>query len=285
VSALISRVIALVMAVSVGLVFGVHDSVAKLKFENADPALLSFSTLLLGFPLLIALLPLSGGLRVTPASAAVFVVAGILNFSVGRTLMYMATRRLSSSGASVMTSTSAAFSAVMSLLLGERVTISDLLGIAAIMLAVYMASGWRRGDYSPSGVAIGLSTGLVIASSVAIIKVGEELGGSPGLGVIIAYISGLAALGPRANLRLVRGQSAKYVSIMGVAAALGQLLRYLALTSLNVDVVTPLQNLRPIAATAILYEASEEAGKHPLVRHWAAAVLAFLGVALVSGLL
>jgi drug/metabolite transporter (DMT)-like permease len=253
-----------------------------MKLEGADPSLLSFSTLLAGLPLLAIMLPFAGGLRLTLASAGLFIAAGIVNFSVGRTLMYAATSRLSSSGASVMTSSSAAFSILMSLFLGERITLSIVLGVIAIMAGVYLASDWGTERFSLSGLGLGLATGFAIASSVAIIKLGDLYGGSPGLGVIIAYLSGLVALSPRASLSLLR-RFGKPVAIMGLAAALGQLLRYVALTSLEVDVATPLQNLRPIVTTALLYGATREAGKHPMIRHWAAACVAFLGILLVSG--
>ncbi|MGC9112760.1 EamA family transporter [Acidilobus sp.] len=279
---MIPRAAALAMAVSVGVAFGVHDAVAKMKLEGADPSLLSFSTLLAGLPLLAIMLPFAGGLRLTLASAGLFIAAGIVNFSVGRTLMYAATSRLSSSGASVMTSSSAAFSILMSLFLGERITLSIVLGVIAIMAGVYLASDWGTERFSLSGLGLGLATGFAIASSVAIIKLGDLYGGSPGLGVIIAYLSGLVALSPRASLSLLR-RFGKPVAIMGLAAALGQLLRYVALTSLEVDVATPLQNLRPIVTTALLYGATREAGKHPMIRHWAAACVAFLGILLVSG--
>ncbi|MGC9072410.1 MAG: EamA family transporter [Acidilobus sp.] len=275
----------LVMAISVGVAFGVHDAVAKLKMEGVEPSSLSLATLMAGLPLLSAALPFAGGLRLTPLAGLLYVSAGVVNFALGRTTMYAATTELTASGASVMTASSAAFSVLIGAAIGERVTWDIALGVATIIIAVYLASGWSAREVTKRGVALGLLTGLAIALSVAIIKLGDLMGGSPGLGVIIAYLSGTLALSPK--LRSATSTLRSYlvpVGVMGVAAAAGQLMRYLALTSLGVNVVTPLQNLRPIVATMMLYGLASGGTKRPRLRHWAGAVLAFVGVALVSGL-
>ena len=282
--ALISRWLAVAIAAMVGVAFGVHDAAAKMWMEDVDPELLSFSTLLVGLPLLLAMLPMAGGLRVTPLAAAYFVVAGVINFAVGRTLMYVATSLLTASGASVMTSSSAAFSILLAALLGEPVRPVTVLGVAAIMAAVYLASDWRGSRAPARGLATGLAVGLAIAASVAVIKLGDEAGGSPALGVVIAYASGMAALASRVRgLRPLARSRPGPLALMGLSAAAGQLMRYVALTVLSVDVVTPLQNIRPIVATLVLGSAAS-ASRRPRAVHWAAAALAFAGVALVSGL-
>ncbi len=275
----------LLMAVFVGVAFGVHDAAAKLSMEGADPSSLSLATLLAGLPLLLALLSFTGGFRLTLVSGLLFVLAGMVNFALGRTAMYAATSELSASGASVMTATSAAFSVAIAILMEERATWNIVAGVAAIVTAVYLVSEWSTKGVSGRGVSLGLLTGLAIAASVAIIKLGDEAGGSPGLGVIIAYVSGTAVLSPRLRraTSIMRSRPTP-IAVMGLAAAVGQLMRYVALTHLGVDVVTPLQNLRPIIATLILYGMGASASKRPRLRHWAAAALAFAGVALVSGL-
>lgn len=278
-------VVYLVMAVFVGVAFGVHDAVAKLFMEGSDPSSLSLATLLTGLPLLLAMLNVAGGVRLTALSTILFIMAGMVNFALGRTAMYAATAELTASGASVMTSTSAAFSVVIALVMGERATWNIVIGVIAIVVAAYLVSGWSARGASIRGVTLGLLTGLAIAASVAIIKLGDQAGGSPGLGVIIAYVSGIIALSPRirkaaSTIRTSPGP----VAVMGIAAAAGQLMRYVALTLLGVDIVTPLQNLRPVVATLVLYASGAASGKRPRLRHWAAAALAFVGVALVSGL-
>jgi len=276
----------LTMAVLVGVAFGVHDAVAKLSMEDVNPSALSLATLLAGLPLLAVFLPAAGGLRLTPLSAALFVAAGVVNFALGRTTMYAATSALTASGASVMTASSAVFSVAIGAAMGEAVTWNVALGVTAIVVAVYLASGWSaRSGLTARGLGLGLATGLAIATSVAIIKLGDLEGGSPGLGVIIAYLSGVVALSPRLReaVRVLKSRS-RPVMTMGVSAAAGQLMRYLALTALGVEVVTPLQNIRPIAATFLLFWLGSES-KRPAARHWAAAAAAFVGVALVSGLI
>ncbi|MGC9209962.1 MAG: EamA family transporter [Acidilobus sp.] len=276
----------LTMAVFVGVAFGVHDAVAKLKMEGVEPSSLSLATLLAGLPLLVIALPFSGGLRLTLTSGLLYVIAGVINFALGRTTMYAATTELSASGASVMTASSAAFSVVIAAMMGERVGWDVVLGVILIIVAVYLASGWSTREATRRGVALGLATGLAIAVSVAVIKAGDMLGGSPGLGVILAYLSGTLVLSPRLRRAASMFRSnLTPIIVMGLAAAGGQLLRYVALTSLGVDVVTPLQNLRPVVATMILFGLGAGGAKRPRARHWAGAVLAFLGVAMVSGLI
>ncbi len=275
----------LAMAVTVGIAFGIHDAVAKLRMEGVDPSSLSLATLIAGLPLLGVGLLATGWMRLTPLSGVLFVLAGIVNFALGRTTMYAATSELSASGASVMTATSAVFSVLIGLVMEERVTWNIVVGVGLIVVAVYLISGWSAREATARGVGLGLLTGLAIASSVAIIKLGDDTGGSPGLGVIIAYLSGTLALSPkmRKAASILRERPAP-IAVMGIAAAFGQLMRYVALTSLGVDVVTPLQNLRPIVTTLILFGMVSPSDKRPRARHWTAAIMAFVGVALVSNL-
>jgi hypothetical protein len=172
------------------------------------------------------------------------------------------------------------------ILLDEKVTIAMAIGVVLIMISVYVASGGFRNNLSLTGILFGLIAGLSIAIAVVLIKLGDQEGGQPVLGTLIAYLSGIAFsyIGFKRNpIKLIELRKiAIPLAIMGTSAAAGQIMRYIALLTAEASVVAPLQNIRPVAATFILLAFGMGEDKRPKKRHWIAAVLATIGAALVS---
>ncbi|MFP3295107.1 MAG: DMT family transporter [Caldisphaera sp.] len=285
---LISYPLAVLLALGSGIGFAINDSVTKLKIKGNSSMSLTFLSLVFGLPIIFIslLLPL-GKLTVTLNSLIFFLLAGIINFTIGRSSLYASISRLSSSGGSILTSTSALFGFLMGwILLDEKVTIAMAIGVVLIMISVYVASGGFRNNLSLTGILFGLIAGLSIAIAVVLIKLGDQEGGQPVLGTLIAYLSGIAFsyIGFKRNpIKLIELRKiAIPLAIMGTSAAAGQIMRYIALLTAEASVVAPLQNIRPVVATFILLAFGMGEDKRPKKRHWIAAVLATIGAALVS---
>ncbi|MGC8621237.1 MAG: EamA family transporter [Caldisphaera sp.] len=284
---LISYPLAVLLALGSGIGFAINDAVTKLKIKGNSSMSLTFVSLIFGLPIiLISLLIPLGKLTMTLNSLIFYLLAGIVNFTIGRSSLYASISRLSSSGGSILSSTSALFGFLMGwILLDEKVTVIMAIGVILIMISVYIASGGFKNNLSLTGIIFGLITGLSIAIAVVLIKLGDQDGGQPVLGTLIAYLSGIAFsyIGFKRNpIKVIELKRLAFpLAIMGTAAAAGQIMRYIALLTAEASVVAPLQNIRPVVATFILLAFGVE-DKKPKKYHWIAAILASIGAALVS---
>lgn len=277
--------VALVLALYVGLALASHDALAKTRRPSLPPEAITMGSLVWGFPLITLVALLAGASMPRLETATYYALAGVLNFAVGRSLLYIAIERLGSSGGSVMSSTSAVFGVVASwALAGEDVRAQVALGALLIFVAAYLASGGlERLDLV--GLAAGLGNGLGIASGVVLARLGNLAGGDPVVGVAIAYIVGALAAG-MASLKhskesVARSITSPVVAVLGLLAASGQVARYQALARLGASIVAPLQNTRPLLATTILALLGAPDVK-PGRRHWIASILVIVGVYLVA---
>ena len=272
----------LALAIYVGFAFASHDAIAKASGLEYRHEVLTCYTMLWGLPLVGGAALLLGA-GISAKAAVYYALAGILNFSFGRTLLYTAIRILGSSGGSTMSSTSAVFGAILGwLIAGENPDLRVWAGVFLILAAAYLASGGleRR---SLKGIAAGLGNGFLIALGIVLARLGNLSGGHPVTGIALAYLAGSASavLMSLNSGSLRSGLTDSRVSLMGILAASGQISRYFALTVLGASVVAPLQNTRPLIATALLAAVGRSdvrPGKH----HWAAAVLVLVGVYMIA---
>lgn len=283
----ISYPLAISLALGSGIGFAINDAVAKLKIKGNNSISLTFISLLFGLPVIfISLLIPIGKFTITINAFIVYLIAGIVNFTIGRSSLYASISRLSSSGGSILSSTSALFGFLLGwLALNEQVNYIMAIGVILIMVSVYIASGGFKSEVSISGILFGLTTGLSIAIAVVLIKIGDMSGGDPILGTLIAYFSGLlfSAIGFKRNPMDMKEIKKLFVPLflMSSSAAAGQVMRYIALLTAEAAVVAPLQNIRPVVATFILL-AFGFGDKKPKSYHWVAAILASIGATLVS---
>ncbi len=273
------------LALYVGLAFACHDALAKTKRPSVPPEAVTMGSLVWGFPLIALSAAVLGASAPSLRATAYYALAGVLNFAVGRSLLYVAIDRLGSSGGSVLSSTSAVFGVAAGwAVAGEGVGARVAAGAVMIFLAAYLASGGLE-KLDLVGLAAGLGNGLGIASGIVLARLGNLSGGDPIAGVAIAYAVGALAAG-LASTRHGHGSisnSVKNTVVMalGLLAASGQVARYQALMSLGASIVAPLQNTRPLLATTILALLGAPNVK-PGKRHWIASILVVVGVYLVA---
>ncbi|MET1128420.1 MAG: EamA family transporter [Thermoproteota archaeon] len=279
--------LALALALYVGVAFALHDSIAKISRIDLPPESITAGTLVWGLAMLALAIPLLGAQLPSARAIVFYLLAGVLNFAVGRSLLYVAIRRLGSSGGSILSSTSAVFGVVAGWsLAGEELRASVVAGSLLIFAASYLASGGLE-KLDPLGLLAGLGNGAGIAMGVALARLGNISGGNPVGGVIIAYIAGALSSALATAARGSGGSALREsfgsppVALMGLLAASGQLSRYLALESLEASVVAPLQNTRPLIATMLLAAFGYRAVR-PSARHWIASLMVLAGVYLVA---
>jgi len=276
---------ALLLALYVGLAFAIHDAITK-TINNPPPVeAMAVGTLVWGLAV-IAVVSLILGMNPPSMEATLYyAAAGILNFAVGRSLLYLAIRRLGSSGGSVLSSTSAVFGVVAGwLLASEQLDPWIITGAFLIFTAAYLALG-GVGERDLIGFMAGLGNGLGIASGIALARLGNITDGDPMAGVLIAYTTAILFSGA-ATLRHGAGMvkevlGSRILILLGLLTASGQVSRYIALTSLGASIVAPLQNTRPLLATIMLAMRGVDETK-PGWRHWVASILVIMGVYMVA---
>lgn len=271
---------------SVGILFGAHDVAIRGSRSSMDARHMTLATLLSGYPVVILFSAVFWGFRsISLESITLYVVAGLMNFSVGRSSLYVAIRSLGASGASIMLTLSIVIGLILGIAAGERITPAQALGSGLILAASIMIAWGERIRRDPRGIAAGLVASLGLALAIFLSRLGNISGGDPFAGAFIAYTTAIAfeTLASRgARIPGFLSRSSLPIHVAGVLASLGQVARYVALTQLGASIVTPLQNIRPVVATTLTRVFSSRTAEDPGLRGYAAALLAFIGVVMMA---
>jgi len=183
--------------------------------------------------------------------------AGILHFLIGRSFTYTSLRLIGANRTEPLLTSNMLFSIAFGLIfLHETLTALQTVGIAAIFLGVLLISMSSEGSVKGTkpgkgvilkGVAAGLLAGLCYGISTLFIKVGLREVGSGIAGGFVSHIAaGLAVaalvVGHENRARLWRLSRTAFIPMLigGTALAVGQILRYVALGLVPINVVSPL---------------------------------------------
>ncbi|MEM1610300.1 MAG: DMT family transporter [Sulfolobales archaeon] len=272
--------------VSVGILFGAHDVVIRGSRSRLDIHSMTTLSLASGYPLVLCFSLIFWGFKpISLQSMLLYIIAGFMNFSVGRSSLYMAIRSVGASGSSILLTLSIVMGAFLGLLVGEEINIWRGIGSALIFVSALVIAWGGEFRRDPRGIFAGLiaSTGLALAIFTS--RLGNIYGGDPFAGVLIAYSVGLIAeIGFSRGFRLSLSLDKEILMIVlaGILASLGQVARYYALVGLGTSVVTPLQNIRPVVATSLTRVFSRRTMEDPGVRGYFAAAIALVGVILMA---
>ena len=288
------RVTGYIAAFSAGVFFGLSDSLVRAASRRLSPYSNLLISLLVGTPLLWIAVLLVGSTSMSLEALVSYIVAGLLNFVLGRLLFYIAVSSLGAATATVATSPVTAISSLLAWpILGERLTLLQILGVILSSLAVYIASTRPsgrsfHGERVITGLVAALSASLVFALATIIVRYAAYRGGDPIAGTAISYtvaipFAALIVLARREHREIIRlSKEHIYMIIAAISVASAQLSRYYALTVLNVADAVVLIGLFPLhttAFTAVMTRATEE---KPGKRHILAAIIASIAIILVT---
>ncbi|MCE4605928.1 MAG: DMT family transporter [Desulfurococcales archaeon] len=277
-----------------GLFFGLSETLVRAASVKLKPFQNLIISLLVGTPILwvASLLTWNGipSLKVVMS----FVLAGILNFVVGRYLLYLSISYVGVTTASIVTSPTVVFASLFAwILLGETLTAIQVLGVFLVMIAVYLVHA------EPSGIPLhggkiyigiigGLGYAVVFSFASLLVRFGAGyIGGNPILGVTISYTTALVLTFPFLVKDIHRktpymGKMLHYMVIASIIVTLGQLLRYIAFSTCNVARVSVLIALLPLHTLLFSQLLPGELREKPGLRHIASAIIAIIGVVLAS---
>ena len=274
------------IALSAGVFFGFHDAMVKAGGAGRGAGFTTLLSLVAGYPVILFFAAAFGGFSLVSFKALSFyVLAGVLNFSVGRVSVYMAINRVGAGVASVLVATSIVHGAIFGAVMGEYIGFLHIIGSGLILLSVLLASSGnsRGGSMDLTGIAAGLLGGFSIAASIALGRLGNLESGNPIAGVFIAYTSGLLS---EVVVEAFRGHMGfegldrrhlLSISAAGILASLGQVARYVALMYLGPQIVTPAQNIRPVVSSIASSTLSTYTGERLKIEVIFSALLALVG--------
>ncbi|MCE4606386.1 MAG: DMT family transporter [Desulfurococcales archaeon] len=277
-----------------GLFFGLSDTLVRAASIKLKPSQNLLTSLLVGTPILwAASLLVWRGMPQVDALLS-FILAGILNFVIGRYLFYLSISYAGATTASIVTSPTVVFASLFAwILLGEALTALQVLGVFLVMLAVYLVynepSGRPlHGGKSSIGIVAGVTSALVFSFTSLLVRFGAGYsGGNPIIGAAISYTTALLILSPFLAKNALsevtsHGRVFHYMVMAAVIVALAQLLRYTAFSVCSVARASVLIMLSPIHTLVFSGLLSSELREKPGVRHVASVIVAILGVMLVS---
>jgi drug/metabolite transporter (DMT)-like permease len=284
----------LVLAFTAGLFFGLSDTLVRAASVKIKPSQNLMISLLVGTPILWLAAIVNGLSTLELHIALPFIVAGILNFIIGRYLFYVAISYSGATTASIATSPVVVFSSLLAWpILGERLTYEEVTGVFLVMLAVYLVynrpSGKPlHGGSSSIGVLFGLTSALVFSTTSLLVRMGAGYyEGDPIIGVAISYTTALLLMLPL-TMSLDLGEiidnkrSLTYMVLAATIVSLAQLTRYEAFSLCKVAKVSVLISLFPIHTLVFSYLLSGELKEKPEVKHVIAVFIAVAGVLLAS---
>lgn len=280
------------LAFTAGVLFGASDALVRAASLRLAPLTNTLISLIIGTPILWFSALALGSVLPTGLSLWLYVAAGILNFVVGRLLFYMAISYAGAATAAIAASPTVVLASLMAWpLLGEELGVFELLGVALVAIAVYLAttkpSGRPlHGGSMAKGVAAGLSASTVFAVTAILVRMASAYeAGDPIAGVAVSYTAALpiilVVVLARKELSNALGLTRHhlYMAAAALSVAMAQLTRYAALALVPVAHASVLMSLFPLhtIAFAIVIPGIEE---KPEIRHVVAGILAVIGISL-----
>lgn len=185
--------------------------------------------------------------------------AGVLHFVIGRSLNYTSLRLIGANRAQPLIGCNIIFAIAFGLIfLNEAITLRQIAGVAAVSLGVMLigtsAEGFARGTKMEKpvlakGIAAGLAAGLCYGTSPLLIKIGITESGSALAGSFISHAAAavvvlVVLVNGKNRSQLANLNKAAFGSMMvgGTSLAFGQLLRYIALGLVPINIAVPLSS-------------------------------------------
>ena len=182
-------------------------------------------------------------------------IAGIINFVVGRSLLYTCVRLIGANRMSPLMRTTLLFAVTFAVVfLNESLTLSIILGILCIAVGVTLIGlssepgkeGVSRGTLG-KGILAGLGASFCVGVSSVLVKAGVQEAGSPIIAAFISYIAAFLVIASflfRKGHRHQLGQLDRFslvpLVLAGIFVSTAQLFRYTALDRTSVSIAVPL---------------------------------------------
>ncbi len=218
---------------------------------------------LFGIPMFLASTYLTGEmdflLNPDPIFVAIFIIAGLLHFILGRYLYYKSIHLSGATIATPIVTLTQVFAVLFAiLLLNETVNLVKGIGILLALSGItYISLSNLKNVRYFKGILIGLASTLVFAASTNLVRYGLSIAPYPHTGLLISYVASAPTLISfkmhRDRINKVSSETKRYLIYSGFTVNLGQMFRYIALAFIGVTVLSPLYGLMPIEVLLLSY--------------------------------
>ena len=252
-------ILAMLAAISFA-VAGVVIRRAAYQSEETSPG--AAISVFVGTPLFLLVLPVTVDWNLFCSLSwqvfAVLGIVGILQFVLGRHLIFNAIRLIGANKALAVSRTNTLFVVIFGVIfLKESLTALLILGVLGIMVGAWLVSYEREKETSrlqARGVLFSLGGALSIAIASVLVKSVIAEVGSPYAAAFISYSAAfllwsilLLRKEQRAQILRLSRSSLVLLVIAGVLVLIGQLLRYAAIS------YSPISVVQPLMATVVLF--------------------------------
>jgi len=190
-----------------------------------------------------------------------FIIVGILHFIIGRYLLYSSIHYIGAAASTPITGTTQVFAVIMAFLI-LRESINFLKGIGIILSIsgiLILITPYIRITEMKRGLFSALSATFFFATTSILIRYGLSIYHRPYTAILISYLSAILIFFSPSNRRLK--ESIKnldrniliYILIAAFLVDIGQLLRYCALSIVEVSIVSPIFSSIPIQVLIYSY--------------------------------
>ena len=183
-----------------------------------------------------------------------FVVAGLLAATMGRTLNYMSIDRLGVPISTSLSGTNPLFTIIFaSILIGEAVEVSTVVGTLLVVAGIALISGWggengvKKGD-----LVIPLAAASLYALSSIVRKTALTMLPEPVLGAVVGALASLVTypvvlrlMNRQGDIKLTKG-SLPYFAAAGVSNSVAWISMFIATQSGSVSVVSAIIGANPL---------------------------------------
>ena len=275
-----------------GLSFALGDVLVRAASTGLSPRANLLISLLVGTPAAAAAAVIAREGLPSIQATYLYVLAGLLNFVVGRLLFYYSIAYAGAATSSVVTSMAIPLASLFAwALLSEEPGVGEVIGLASVTAAAVLASVRVSGEplgggSSRLGVLAGLSAAVVFALSSPTVRAASAVGGAPLWGMSISYAAAIpfaTALGWRDLVAGARLRQARFMVAAALSTAVAQMLRYSALSVARVATVVVAIGMFPVHTvilSALLLRRGY--GERLGLNHVVAAALAVMGIAATS---
>ncbi|MCL4518699.1 MAG: DMT family transporter [Thaumarchaeota archaeon] len=263
----------LLFAIFSAFLLGSNKLAVRKSLLKMDESFASFIAILLAVPVFGLPLLLNGTnlAKVPIAAVAVFALAGILNFSLGRYFIWKCIGTIGANRGNVMASSQVAYAiAIAILFLHQTVDLFQGVGIALVLLGILLISlrGLGGGYFTPQqmriGTFFGITGGLLWGISQVLMQVGiamfknattatfiTYLAAVPGV-LPILYLSNKYSKAEGGALRMDK-YSLIFVLIAGMLGNFGLFFRYLSLQTIPLTIVSTINGTNPMITLVMSY--------------------------------
>jgi uncharacterized membrane protein len=252
--------------------YGLSTVLVRMGVKNSNPMT---ATLIAA---LMQVLVMSGMLLILPPSQLVwtgiafFAASGILASALGRLCNYMSIEKLGVPTSASIVGSNPVFSMLFAVfLLGEKITVSILIGTVLVVAGVVLmtfTNGGERFSLRKTALFLPILAAVFYGASAPVRKMGLTLLPEPILGALIGAavtlvlfsVTCISSGNNKTKIRLHRG-CVGYFAVSGVAISLGWASMFTALLAGKVSVVSTIVGINPLFSlllTLMLLRSSEK---------------------------